>query len=244
MLTFTEICSLVDYNCGTNSTTYTLAEKARDANLASLKLQILAIQAEGNWQVDDANHTKYPILTFDLVANQRDYSFLKDEQDNVILDIYKVLVKDSGGTWIEMEKIDQQKEDSEENPVDLMLNGAETTGTPARYDKSWNGIFLDPIPNYSWRYATEGEQGIKILVNREHSYFVSGDTTKSLGFGHAFHEYIPTRMSYQRLRLRKPEDARLLYADIIQMEKEIKKYYSQRSKDEQLVITPKIINPI
>ncbi len=41
-----------------------------------------AIGADRRFYWDDSNHTKLPIGTTDLVANQSDYSFLSDEQGN------------------------------------------------------------------------------------------------------------------------------------------------------------------
>jgi hypothetical protein len=243
-LQFQEICDIIDDTVGTNDGSYPLAVKARDINLAALKLQMIAIQAEGKFQVDDANHTKDPVLTCDLIASQRDYHFSQDEQDNYILDIYKVMVKDAGGSWVEMGRIDQQKEDGVDNLVAQMLNGADATGTPVRYDKSWNGIFLDPVPSYSWRTTEEGEQGLKLWVNREHSYFISTDTTKVLGFGHAYHEYLALRPSYVRAMRKGLFNKNDLKRDVLEMEADIKKYFSRRAKDEQLRITPQSINPI
>lgn len=232
------IVELIDANCGTNSTSYPLKQKARDVNLAALNLMMLAIQAEGRFQIDDTNHTADPVLTADLVENQRDYHFTVDEQSNIILDIYKVMVKDSAGIWIELKKIDQQSPDSATNPVRAMLSGQDIAGTPDRYDKSWNGIFLEPVPNYSWRTGTEGEQGLKLWVNREHSYFVSTDTTKKLGFGGAFHEYLALRPSYQYAYRKGLSNKKDLQFELFSMESKIEEFFSKRAKDEPTRIIP------
>lgn len=237
------IVELIDEIVDTNSTSYSLNSKARDVNLAALRMQMIAIESEGKFQVDDSNHTKDPVLTADLIYGQRDYHFTTDEQSNYILDIYKVMVSDENGTWSEMQRVDQQKEDSPDNPVKEMLNGASIYGLPDKYDKSWNGIFLHPLPNYNLRTGTEGKQGLKLWVNRQHSYFTSSDTTKVLGFGHAFHEYLALRPAYTyayRKGLRRVNDIR---NEMLTMEQEIKQYFSRRAKDEQLVITSEQINP-
>lgn len=238
------IVELIDDTISTNSVSYPLTSKARDVNLAALRLKLLAIQAEGSFQVDDANLTKDPILTADLVSGQRDYHFIKDEEDKYILDIYKVMVKDPNGIWLPLIKVDQQEEDSIDNPVAQMLDGSDTTGIPDKYDKSWNGIFLDPIPNYNWRTVQEGSRGLKFWVNREHSYFVSTDTIKVLGFGHAFHEYLVLRTCYMFAMRKGLPQAKGLQTEVFLMEKAIKEYYSKRAKDEQLVLTNKTINPL
>jgi len=234
----TGICQLIDANCGTDTTSYPLKDKARDVNLAALHFQMIAIQAEGRFQVDDINHTKDPILTADLTSGQRDYHFTTDEQSNYILDIYKVMIKDPAGLWVEMSKIDQQLPNSGMNSVRGMLDGQDIGGTPTKYDKSWNGIFLEPVPNYSWRTANEGEQGLKIWVNREHSYFVYTDTTKVLGFGHAFHEYLALRPSYMYAYRKGLSNKKDLQIEMLRMEDEIENYFSKRAKDEPTRIIP------
>jgi hypothetical protein len=237
------IVELIDANVGTNSTSYPLKQKARDVNQAALRLQMLAIQAEGRFQVDDTNHTKYPLITADLVSGQRDYYFLTDEQSNIILDIYKVMIKDPAGIWVELKPVDQQSPNSRMNPVREMLDGQDIGGTPDRYDKSWNSIFLEPIPNYNWRTANEGENGLKIWINREHSYFVSTDTTKVLGFGHAFHEYLALRPSYQYAYRKGLANKKDLQLEMIRMEEEIEEYFSKRARDEKTAIIPVYRSP-
>lgn len=54
-----------------------------------------AIGADKRFQWDDTNHTKLPIGTTDLVANQSDYSFLTDEQGNAILNLTRIDILDS-----------------------------------------------------------------------------------------------------------------------------------------------------
>src|SRR3990167_9318241 len=68
----------------------------------------IALPASGTWQLDDSNHTKYPIETFNLIASQRDYSFTVDEQSNLILDIYRVFVLTSATatTYVEIYPVD------------------------------------------------------------------------------------------------------------------------------------------
>ena len=58
-----------------------------------------AIGADKKFRFDDTNHTKLPIGTTNLVANQREYSFLTDEQGNRILTLTRIDVKDSAGIW-------------------------------------------------------------------------------------------------------------------------------------------------
>ena len=49
-----------------------------------------AIGADRRFQWDDTNHSKLPIGTTNLVANQAEYSFLSDEQGNSILNLTRI----------------------------------------------------------------------------------------------------------------------------------------------------------
>jgi len=236
--TFTQLTNLIDRNCQTTATSYPIADKTADCNLALDSFLAIALQADGKWQVDDSNQTKYPILTADLVSGQRDYSFTTDEQGNIILEIYKVMVKNPSGLFVEMAQVDQQSENSPDNPITGMVDGQNLTGIPNKYDKTGNGLFLDPIPNY------DSTGGLKLWINREASYFTVSDTTKKPGFAGIFHEYIALRPSYMYAMRKGLKNVRELQILVLQMEAQIKKHFSQRAKDEQWRITPESVNAI
>ena len=99
-MTITEILAQIQELTNTQNTTtssYTTVSKTRDINSALNKVQLIRIQNEGKWQVDDTNQTDYPIITGDLVANQQDYSFVTDAEGNRIRDIYRGEIKGSTG---------------------------------------------------------------------------------------------------------------------------------------------------
>lgn len=152
-----------------------------DVNLAFDDLVAIAIQANGTWQLDDSNQTDYPIITTNIVSGQRDYSFVLDGTSNLILDIYKVYAKvSSSGEFKELTPVDVQSDDNMKGFYD----GNNTAGTPSRYDKTANGIFLDSIPNYN------STGGLKLYINREPSYFVYTDTSKKAGIPGILHKYL------------------------------------------------------
>jgi hypothetical protein len=220
----TGIIELIEDNTGTQSATtssYTLKTKTRDVNNAYANYFLIGGQTDGRWQLDDTNHTKYPIITTALTTNQQDYTFTVDEQSNQILDIYRVEILDPTGLGIELTPIDQFDIQGQAL-TEFMKNAA----TPLFYDKTANGIILYPKPNYT------NAAGLKIYYNRTPSYFVSTDTTKTPGIPDIFHEYLALRPSYQYcLRKGLPQTVSLRN-DMVTMEDAIKEYYSNRSKDE------------
>jgi len=224
-----QIDALIDRNCHSNSVSYPVVDKTADENLAIDFIFDKIFKVNGTWKFDDSNHTDYPFITTDLVSGQRDYSFTTDEQGNLILDIYRVMIKGQDGYYTEIYPIDQTSEPNTQGFYD----GQNLTGTPTRYSKTANGIFLDSIPSYN------SSAGLKIFINREGSHFTISDTTKMPGFAGSFHEYIALRPSHFYCKRNKMFDLAEQYKrDMVEMEDAIESHYSHRNRDEkQQIIT-------
>jgi hypothetical protein len=233
-LNTTQTLALIDRNCHSTTASYPVADKIADINLALDKVFAIIFKAAGRWQFDDSNHTDYPFITTNLNASQRDYTFTADEQGNLILDVYKVMVKDTMGHYYEVYPVDLQSD----YDMQSFYDGRNVEGIPCRYDKTANGILLDAVPSYSQT------AGVKIFINREGSYFTTSDTTKKAGFAGLFHEYLALEPSARYCKRNKMFDLSDRYErDLLKMESEIKKYYRDRSRDELLTITSQTINP-
>lgn len=232
-LTFSQILSTIDRNCKTSTASYSLADKTADINMALDSALSIIFKAGGTWQFDDSNHTDYPIITTNLVSGQRDYAFVTDEQGNLILDIYKVLIAQPDGTFKEITPVDVQ---SDKDGVSGFFNGLDAQGTPNKYDKTANAIFLDSIPNYSIT------NGVKIYINRESTYFLTSDTTKKAGFAGTLHEYLALRPSYQYAYRNSLPNVALLQTEMLLMEKKIDEYYGKREKDVVKRLKPNVEN--
>lgn len=215
-----------------NSTLF--AYFTNDVNMALDRALSIIFNADGRWQFDDSNHTDYPIITTNLVANQRDYSFTTDGSSNLILDIYKVAILPSATATLydEVSPADAQSDDNS------VFVEASETGVPSQYDKTANGIFLNPVPNYS---ATNG---LKVYISREGSYFTTADTTKKPGIAGIFHEYLVVEPSYRYAMANGLTNMNALASETMRLEREIEKYYSRRAKDERPIMTGKKINYI
>jgi len=220
---FNNIVSLINSNTKANASSYPIAEKVIDINLALDKVWDIILPNMGTWQLDDSNQTDYPIITTNLVSGQRDYSFVTDEQGNLILDIYKVMVADSNGAYSEIFPVDVQSQ----SDTSGFYDGQNKTGKPTRYDKTANGIFLDLIPSYNYT------NGLKIYINREASYFTVSDTTKKPGFAGIYHEYLALRPSYMYAYRNGLTNVNILKQEMLEMEQAIKENYANRSKDEK-----------
>ena len=227
MLTATQIYDKIDRCCGTDSTSYPLADKAVDVTLAQDEAFLFALKTAG-WNVDDFNHTKDPFITTDLKASQRDYHFTYDEQSNLILGIYKVMAKDAAsGTYQELKPVDIQR-----NPPKTMIDGDNTTGVPTSYDKTSNGIFLDLIPSY------DSTKGLKVFIDREMLAFASTDTTKVSGLDGLTHDYLYLKPSYEYTRDKGKQNVNRLKMDMLDARKKIDERYGRRERDIVRRMTP------
>lgn len=217
-----------------------LKEFTSDVNISLDDFTAIALSASGKWQFDDSNHTDdYPIIYTSIVSGQRDYSFLSDAQGNLILDVYKVYILSSATAtlYVEVNPIDQQSE--------LTNIGIESTitGIPLSYDKTANAIIFDTIFNYNVA------KGIKILINREGSYFTYTDTAKKPGVPGILHPYFYLKPAREYARRNSLASFARLDEEILKYEGDdergivgkITDYFSRRSKDDRTIMKGKKI---
>jgi len=224
-----ETCGFDDAGISDNTTL--LAQFTGNINTTVDQILGFMFPRGGTWQLDDANHTDYPIIFANIVSGQRDYTFSTDEDGNYILDIERVMVSDENGVFGDLKRIDQQTPDSDVGIVD----GRDLTGAPYAYDKTANGILLEPIPDFSYT------AGLKVFISREATRFLTTDTAKVLGFAHLYHEYLVLRPSYIYARNNSLTNVDRLKRDTKEMEEEIKTYFETRQKDVRNIMKPKKI---
>ena len=147
-----------------------------------------AIGADRRFQWDDTNHSKLPVGTTDLIANQSDYSFLTDEQGNAILNLVSIsLLEISTNKETLLKPIDL----AEEN-YDYASFGVDT-GIPTSYDKIADNIVkLDRQPTTS----VASEYKLKFYFQRTPSYFAATDTTKAPGVPPLLHRGFVINAAY------------------------------------------------
>jgi len=233
-LNFTQIQVAIHRTVKTDSVSYPITDLTADANLGLAKAWSIIFSSNGKWQWDDTSNTDYPIITTDIVENQRDYAFLTDNSGNLILDIYKVTRKNEDGIYEEIYPVDVQSDEYTESFYD----GQDITGIPMTYDKTANGIFFDVLPSYS------STAGLKIYINREGSFFTTSDTIKKPGFAGLFHEYVVLFASYKYASRNGYKNKQDIYNDMIIMENEMRKYYGKREQDVVTRITANEINSV
>lgn len=200
-----------------------LKEFTADSNMAIDDYVALMIQVSGMWKGDDTNHTDFPEIYTDIIAGQRDYTFLVDENGNAILDIYKVYAKETGGAYRILRAYDADSESG----VSSFSDGVGSSGLPSKHDKTANSIRLDVLP------TANVTDGLKVSINREASYFVDTHTTKKAGFPGLHHKYFYLKPALDYARRNTLTSYPRIEGEVMKLEREIKEYFDRRARDER-----------
>lgn len=180
-----------------------------------------AIGADRRFQWDDSNHTKLPIGTTNLVANQSDYSFLVDEQGNAILTLTRIDILDASGSYRQLKPIDQTQIDE---ALDEALIPA---GTVTQYDKIADNIIrLYPKP------LTSVTAGLKFYFQRAGSYFAATDTTKAPGVAPLLHRGFVIASAYDGAMTLGLANLQPLAVEMQKEEQKMRDYFAIRNEDE------------
>lgn len=186
-----------------------------------------AIGADRRFQWDDSNHTKLPIGTTNLVANQTDYSFLTDEQGNSILNIIRIDILDASGIYRQLETIDQA-----DIPTAIDAQYV-TAGLPTHYDKIADNIIrLYPKPEASVT------AGLKFYFQRTGSYFTASDTTKQPGVAPLLHRGAVIAAAYDGAVTLGLQNLQPLSIELQKEDAKMRQYFAIRNTDETPVLMP------
>lgn len=192
-----------------------------------------AIGADRRFQWDDTNHTKLPIGTTNLVANQSDYSFLADEQGNSILNLTQIEILDPNGNY---RKLTARNMGDTDEAEDELLRVA---GLPTEYDKIADNIIrLTPKP------STSVTAGLKFYFQRTPSYFVATDTTKNPGVAPLLHRGFVIAAAYDGALTLGLDNLQPLSVERDREVDKMTRYFSNRNTDERMVLTPTRIDAV
>lgn len=184
-----------------------------------------AIGADRRFQWDDTNHSKLPIGTTNLVANQSDYSFLTDEQGNTILNLERIDILDSTGNYRQLKVLDMTE-------ISGALDAEQVTaGLPMYYDKiADNVIRLYPKPSASVT------SGLKFYFQRTPSYFSASDTTKAPGVPPLLHRGFVINAAYDGALTLGLANLQPLSVERQLEEKKMIEYFGNRNTDEKATL--------
>jgi hypothetical protein len=229
-MTYTQILTQIRALARVDSTQWSDAKITLSTNNWMDKVVGYAIGADRRFRFDSTNHTKMPIGTTNINANQSQYSFLTDEQGNRIL------------TLTGISRVVDGKETAL-TPVDFTddrnkINGMrETPGTPMYYDKvSDNVIELLPTPD------TTISGGLKFYFQRSPKYFLSNDTTTESGFATTLDRGFVIAGAYDAALALGLPNLQPLSVELARCEADLKQYFDNRNEDEPAEVRPIVRN--
>lgn len=230
-MTYSQILSQIRALTGIDSTQWSNAKITLSENNWLDKVTGYAIGADKRFRFDSTNHTKLPIGTTNIVANQSMYSFLTDEQGNRILTLTGISRIDSAGKETALTPVDFT---DDRNRINSMRENA---GTPVYYDKiSDNVIELLPKPD------TSITGGLKFYFQRSPEYFESTDTTAETGFATTLDRGFVIAGAYDCAIALTLPNVQLLSVELAKCEQDLRDYFNNRNEDEPAQVTPVVRN--
>lgn len=154
---------------GTDSSSYTKAQIARNMNRHYFFAVLNWIKSHSRIQFDDKNDPRLSIVTFDLVNGQEYYTNPAD-----LLRINAIEVKDSNGDWITL-----HERDIYETGGESITDYQETDGIPREYDQLLSTFRISPAPSSSDMTLSEGG---KIHISQDPIVFADDYTTGTATF--------------------------------------------------------------
>lgn len=215
----------IDFLIGTNSSSYSLANKTRNINNRLDQTVAMIMSADGQWEFDDDNHTDLPVGTTNLVNGQDNYEIAAAD----FLDILRVELKQPNGTSLWLQPIEYN-----ELRGTAMTEFQKTNGIPRYYDKVGSSIILYPTPNYTY------SAGLKVYYKRNAVQFATNDTTDEPGFNRQFHRLLSIGAAIDYCIANNLEKKLvMLTKQWEEMATRLVNFYSMRSKDKKVRLVPR-----
>lgn len=187
------------------------------------------IKRDRRFQIDDTNHTKLPIGVTNIVLNQSDYSFLTDEQNNKIVTLTRIDMKDTVGNWTKLTELDESEET---RALDMVV----VTGVPTGYYKLADNIIrLNRLPA-----AVTG--GLKFYFQRTPNYFLGTDTSKEPGVSPLLHKGFVAYSAYDGAETLGSSNVALLGGKLANERQLMQDYFSDRNMDIRKSMKPAVEN--
>ena len=184
----------VDFQLGTDSDSFLLADKLRIANTSLGKIGIWIWQASGTWNFDDSNKIDLPIAATDLVDSQSDYTL-----PTGLLAVRRVEIKDTAGNWRKLELFDETE------IYDGLDN--DSAGFPTHYRLVGNSVILRVKPSSDQVTLTGG---LRVHLDRTFTLYTTSDSAVTPGFAEPFHDLV-TMMICSKWCLGKIPEKKALY---------------------------------
>jgi len=230
---YSGIKTFADDLIGTDDTKYPVAKKLRHANEALRRIHGLIMSTDGGKaRYDDDNFTSTPpYVTENIVSGTREIQLL-DDGTNDVIKIIAIQVKDSSGTFNDIEVVDIRSPEGR-----LIRQGNGETGTPTRCVIVGSWVVFDYIPDYS------STGGMKAWVSRGSHPFELADDTEEPGFVEDYHVLIPYWMAYWQGMYLGKRNTNAIRAEITVQEQALVEYYQNLDSDSETRMKTSVDDP-
>lgn len=208
-----DIVSDIDFWASTNSVTYPIEDKTRNANFGLSRVTSKIMQADRTWKHVSSNVTTIPIATTDIVIGLDNYTFASTH-----LKILRVRITGKDGKKKTLIAKDRRT---------LSDDDLNATGEPIYYDKVGSSLMPVPVPDYA------AEDGMEIEYQPGADYFEITDTIKTPGFNADFHRLVSLYAARDYCALHNKERLPIIDAEIQRMEADIKDFFASRDVDDE-----------
>lgn len=203
----------IDFICGTDSTSYPLTDKARNATRHYQKAIIDVLKACGKHQ-----GTSDLTSTDTLVNGTQTYTLPAD-----FLGLEAVEVKDAAGNWVRLRQIDKFE------LLRTITDHRDTPGMPIEYDVSGGNVTLYPAPATG---SVTMSNGIKYHYQGEVATFASTDTSPEPAIPEPFHRIVSVGASCDYLLTNATTDKYDRWRqEYEQLRTEMRNYLNSRNQD-------------
>lgn len=204
-----------------SNTSYSTKDIARNISERFKIVWTWIFEAYGGWQFIDDNTSSTsspPYSEQDLVSGTSVYGL-----PSQALTVNGVEIKDSSGTWHNLEPITYEQIRSIE-PVDEFNS---SNGLPTYYALRGDVIEIFPAPNY------DSTNGLRVYFDESISEFSSSDTTKTPGFASIFHRVLSVGAALDYLIANAMDERKIARLEQLWLryEIQIKKFYAKRFKE-------------
>jgi hypothetical protein len=213
----TGICQDIDFFCDTDSTSYPLVDKARNANRWLYRLVVWMFKSSPDWEWDDKNHTTTPRARTTLVNAQQRYTLPTD-----MLRLKKVTVLDTASVEQELTAL------SFDEFFDMTGGDTSDTGIPTHFSVKGDEMFLYPTPSTSQVTLTDG---LNLYISREADVFTAADTNQEAGIPEPFCRVLALGPSGDYWLKTDAPKARDFYAQISEIKAELLDFNENRVED-------------
>lgn len=220
---------------GANSTSYSNADMLIDLNLWNQKIVGMILDSQDESDFDDTRNTTYPIYTFPLVANQRDFSIA---QSGNILKIKDLSVTYDGTNYHRALPMDITDYEFGNAPASATTQNttidAYFSKTNPRYDYKFGSLFL--YPRASAADVTAGAAGV-VEFFRAPVDFTSAELTAGTvnpGFDITFHPMLAYGASFEYCLAKQLPAGSSIYKELQVYEDRLRKQYGSKQLDRKM----------